>query len=59
MAKKAFDYPVMANGRLYIRDLETLWAYDIKSKPLTYYSAYEALAGVVYSQYFSESSSKP
>jgi len=26
----AFAYPVIANGRLYIRDLETLWAYDIK-----------------------------
>jgi outer membrane protein assembly factor BamB len=27
----AFAYPVIANGRLYIRDLETLWAYDIKA----------------------------
>ena len=27
----AFAYPVIANGRLYIRDLGTLWAYDIKS----------------------------
>ena len=26
----AFAYPVIANGRLYIRDLGTLWAYDIK-----------------------------
>jgi len=26
----AFTYPVIANGRLYIRDLGTLWAYDIK-----------------------------
>lgn len=26
----AFSYPVIANGRLYIRDLGTLWAYDIK-----------------------------
>ncbi len=30
-AEKAFAYPVIANGRLYIRDLETLWAYDIKA----------------------------
>ena len=28
----AFAYPVIANGRLYIRDLETLWAYDIKAQ---------------------------
>lgn len=26
----AFAYPVIANGRLYIRDLGTMWAYDIK-----------------------------
>jgi hypothetical protein len=26
----AFAYPVIADGRLYIRDLSTLWAYDIK-----------------------------
>jgi outer membrane protein assembly factor BamB len=26
----AFAYPVIANGRLYIRDLETLWVYDIR-----------------------------
>lgn len=26
----SFAYPVIANGRLYIRDLGTLWAYDIK-----------------------------
>lgn len=31
IAEKAFAYPVIANGRLYIRDLGTLWAYDIKS----------------------------
>jgi outer membrane protein assembly factor BamB len=29
--EKAFAYPVIANGRLYIRDLGTLWAYDIKA----------------------------
>lgn len=28
----AFAYPVIANGRLYIRDLGTLWAYDIKTR---------------------------
>jgi hypothetical protein len=27
----AFAYPVIADGRLYIRDLGTLWAYDIKA----------------------------
>jgi outer membrane protein assembly factor BamB len=31
-AEAAFAYPVIANGRLYIRDLATLWAYDIKTK---------------------------
>jgi outer membrane protein assembly factor BamB len=29
--EKAWTYPVIANGRLYIRDNETLWAYDIKA----------------------------
>jgi len=29
--EQSFSYPVIANGRLYIRDLETLWAYDIKA----------------------------
>jgi outer membrane protein assembly factor BamB len=29
----AFAYPVIANGTLYIRDLGTLWAYDIKARP--------------------------
>ena len=27
---KAWAYPVVANGRLFIRDLSTLWCYDIK-----------------------------
>jgi outer membrane protein assembly factor BamB len=27
----SFTYPVIANGRLYIRDLGTLWAFDIKA----------------------------
>ena len=30
--ERAFAYPVIANGRLYIRDLGTLWAYDIKAR---------------------------
>jgi hypothetical protein len=29
MPEKAWTYPVIANGRLYIRDLGTLWAYDV------------------------------
>ena len=28
--EKAWAYPVVANGRLYIRDLGALWCYDIK-----------------------------
>ena len=28
-ASKAWAYPVIANGRLYIRDLGTLWCYDV------------------------------
>jgi outer membrane protein assembly factor BamB len=31
VAEGAYAYPVIANGRLYIRDLEKLWAYDIKA----------------------------
>jgi outer membrane protein assembly factor BamB len=27
----SFSYPVVADGRLYIRDLGTLWAYDVKA----------------------------
>ncbi|HTD86643.1 MAG TPA: PQQ-binding-like beta-propeller repeat protein [Candidatus Binatia bacterium] len=27
---KAWAYPVVANGRLYVRDLASLWCYDIK-----------------------------
>jgi outer membrane protein assembly factor BamB len=27
----AFSYPVVANGRLYVRDLDALWAYDIQA----------------------------
>jgi outer membrane protein assembly factor BamB len=29
--EKAWAYPAIANGRLYIRDVGTLWAYDIKA----------------------------
>jgi outer membrane protein assembly factor BamB len=29
---KAWAYPVVANGRLYIRDLGTLWCYDITDR---------------------------
>lgn len=28
---KAWAYPVVANGRLYLRDLEMLWCYDVKA----------------------------
>lgn len=28
--EKAWAYPVIANGRLYIRDLEVLWCYDVR-----------------------------
>lgn len=31
MPEKSWTYPVIANGRLYIRDIGTLWAYDIKA----------------------------
>ena len=31
LSEHAFAYPVIANGRLYIRDLVTLWAYDLKA----------------------------
>jgi hypothetical protein len=30
--EQSFAHPVIANGRLYIRDLESLWAYDIKAR---------------------------
>jgi outer membrane protein assembly factor BamB len=29
---KAWAYPVVANGRLYIRDLGVLWCYDVKAQ---------------------------
>jgi outer membrane protein assembly factor BamB len=32
MMEKAWAYPVVANGRLYIRDLGNLWCYDIKER---------------------------
>jgi outer membrane protein assembly factor BamB len=33
---KAWAYPVVANGRLYIRDWNCLWCYDIKDKGLAF-----------------------
>ncbi len=30
--EKAWPYPVVANGRLYIRELDSLWCYDISGK---------------------------
>jgi outer membrane protein assembly factor BamB len=30
-ASKAWAYPVIADGRLYIRDIGTLWCYDVKA----------------------------
>ena len=30
-SSKAWAYPVVANGRLYIRDMGTLWCYDVKA----------------------------
>jgi hypothetical protein len=27
---KAWEYPVVANGRLHVRDVGTLWCYDVK-----------------------------
>jgi outer membrane protein assembly factor BamB len=32
---KAWAYPVVANGRLYIRDLGTLWCYDVQDASAT------------------------
>jgi outer membrane protein assembly factor BamB len=31
-AAKTWAYPVVANGKLYIRDTGTLWSYDVKAK---------------------------
>jgi outer membrane protein assembly factor BamB len=30
--EKAWTYPVIANGKLYIRDKQSLWCYDVKAK---------------------------
>lgn len=30
---KAWAYPVVANGRLFIRDADVLWCYDVKAPP--------------------------
>ena len=32
MNENAYPYPVIAGGRLYIRDLGILWAYDIAAQ---------------------------
>jgi hypothetical protein len=29
--EKSWAYPVVANGRLYIRDHGSLWCYDVKA----------------------------
>ena len=29
--EKAWTYPVIANGKLYIRDKQSLWCYDVKA----------------------------
>lgn len=31
-SSKAWSYPVVANGRFYVRDLSSLWCYDVKAK---------------------------
>ena len=31
-AKPAWAHPVIANGKLYIRDQDTLFGYDVKAK---------------------------
>jgi hypothetical protein len=28
--ERAWSYPVVADGRLYVRDLGTIWCYDVK-----------------------------
>ena len=29
---KAWAYPVVANGRLYVRDFDLLWCYDVRAR---------------------------
>jgi len=29
--EKSWPYPIIANGRLYIRDQDAMWCYDIKA----------------------------
>jgi hypothetical protein len=29
--ERAWTYPVISDGRLYIRDLDTMWCYDIRA----------------------------
>jgi outer membrane protein assembly factor BamB len=31
---RAWAYPIVANGRLYIRDLNSLWSFDIRDRPV-------------------------
>lgn len=31
---KSWSYPVLANGRLYIHDLGTVWCYDVSGRPV-------------------------
>ena len=28
---RAWAYPVVANGRLYLRDMDRLWCYDVRA----------------------------
>jgi hypothetical protein len=30
--EKSWAYPVVANGRLYLRDLGVMWCYDVKAR---------------------------
>ena len=30
-SSKSWAYPVIADGRLYIRDIGTLWCYDVRA----------------------------
>jgi hypothetical protein len=29
--ERSWTYPVISDGRLYIRDLETMWCFDIRA----------------------------
>ena len=30
--EKSWAYPLIADGRLYVRDLDALWCYDLRGK---------------------------